>query len=85
MNAEEKEEFRRLVRKFYAERPATAHSVTAVHFSVGRSLACTIPEVEAACQFLLDRGQLKEIPNKMGSLRYFQIHADGTLAHERGE
>ena len=85
MNAEEKEEFRRLVRRFYAERPATAHSVAAVHFSVARSMACTIPEVEAACLFLKDLAQLKEVLNTMGSLKYYQISAIGTLAHERGE
>lgn len=85
MTNEDKEDFRRLVRKFYADRPATAHSVTSVHFGVCRQMPCTIPEVEAACQFLLDRGHLKEVKNTMGSLRYFQIHADGSLAHERGE
>jgi hypothetical protein len=85
MSPEEKEELRRLIRKFYAERPATAHGCTAVQFAVAREARCTIPEVEAACAFLLDLGQLRDVPNNLGSQKYFQISAQGTLAHERGE
>jgi hypothetical protein len=85
MTPENKEDFRRAVRRYFAERPSLAFNETMVHAKVAREIPCTVPEVLAACEFLKDLGHLTEVKNTMGSLRYFKIHAEGTLAHERGD
>lgn len=85
MNPQDKEDLRRAVRTYLAERPALAFHEGMIHGHVSRQVACTVPEVIGACELLLDLGQIKEITNQMGSLRYFRIHAEGTLAHERSQ
>ena len=85
MNAEETEELRRLVRRHLAERPAIALNVTQIHHGISRQISCTVPEVEAACILFKGLGQMEEIYNTFGSLKYFKITAPGTLAYERGE
>jgi hypothetical protein len=85
MTADQKEELRRGVRGWLADRSALAFNVGTIQRGVSRSIPCTEPEVEAACVLLLDLGHLKEVPNTLGANRYFQIHAAGSLAHERGE
>lgn len=85
MDAEEKEELRRLVRGWLADRAALAYSATQIHRGLSREIRATVGEVESALHLLLDLGHLKLVPNGLGATRYFQIHAAGTLAHERGE
>jgi hypothetical protein len=85
MDPQAKEEFRRAVRAYLAERPSLAFNENVIQRHVTREVPCTAPEVLAACDFLKDLGHIKEVPNSMGSLRYFQITAQGTLAHERGD
>lgn len=85
MTAEETEEFRRLVRKHLAERPAVALNARSIHAAVSRELRCTLPEVEDACQLFQGLGHFHQLHNSFGSVKYFQITAHGTLAHERGE
>lgn len=85
MSPTQKEELRRLVRGWLAERAALAYNLTSIQRGVGRELACTEPEVAEACQLLHDLGHLKDVPNSLGSAKYYQIHAQGTLAHERGD
>jgi hypothetical protein len=80
-----KEQLRRGVRGWLADRPALAFNTGTIQRGLSREMSCTEPEVAAACDLLLDLGHLREIPNALGSNRYFKIHASGTLAHERGE
>lgn len=85
MSPELTEELRRLVRGWLADRAAMAYNINSIHRGVSREIRCTEPEVEAACLLLLDLGHLKIVPNSLGASKYYQIHANGTLAHERGE
>jgi len=85
MNQEAKEELRRLVRGWLADRAALGFNATAIHRGVSREMACTVPEVEDAIALLSDLKQLKQVPNRLGATKYWQIAAEGTLAHERGE
>ncbi|MEI6605142.1 MAG: hypothetical protein WCP35_07520 [Verrucomicrobiota bacterium] len=85
MSNEQKEELRRLCLRWLAERAALAFNSSSIHRGVARDLACTLPEAEASLALLLEIGWLKEIPNKLGAIRYYQVSAAGTLAYERGE
>ena len=85
MTPQQKEDFRRAIRTYLAERPSLAFNENVIQRHVTREVPCTSPEVLGACDFLLDLAHIKEVKNTMGSLRYFQITAIGTLAHERGE
>ena len=85
MSNEQKEELRRLSLRWLAERAALAFNSSSIHRGVSRDLACTQPEAEAALELLLDLGWLKDVPNKLGAIRYYQVSAAGSLAYERGE
>ena len=85
MTSQQKEELRRLVLRFMAERAALSYNAASVQRGVGREMAHTQPEAAEALELLLDLGWLKLVPNSLGAARYYQISAAGTLAYERGE
>lgn len=85
MNLDQREDLRRFVLGFLAKRSACAFNCVSVQNTVRRDMPCTEDEVEETLQFLKSLGFVEEVPNKMGSRRYYQISAAGTLAHERGE
>lgn len=84
MTLDQKEEFRRLVLGWLAKRSACAFNCVSVHQGVRRDIACTEDECEETMVFLKSAGYLTEIPNKLGSRRYYQANSEGVLAHERG-
>ena len=84
MNPDQKEELRRLVLGFLAKRSACAFNCVSIHEGVRRDMACTLDEVEESAVFLRSAGYLDEVPNGLGSRRYYQANHQGTLAHERG-
>jgi hypothetical protein len=85
MDLTQKEEFRRLVLAWLAQRCAVAYNSESVQRGVSREMPCTRPEVDEALHFLFTMKLLNEIPNSMGSVRYFQANAAGILAYERGD
>ncbi len=85
MTPEQKEQLRRLVLRFMAERAALSYNSASVQRGVSREMACTVPEITDALELLLDLGLLKRIENRLGAARYYQITAAGTLAYESGE
>lgn len=85
LSNDQKEELRRLVLGFMARRSACAFNCVSVHQGVRRDMACTEDEVEECLTFLRSAKLLDEVPNKLGSRRYYQANADGVLAWERGD
>lgn len=85
MTSADKEELRELVRAHLAERPRIALSAQDLHRPISRKIHCTIPEIEDALELLLGLGQMTRKIAKLGSTKFYQISAQGTLAHERGE
>jgi hypothetical protein len=85
MNPDQKEELRRLCLRFLAARSAAAFNCVSVHQTVRREMACTEEEVEEQLIFLRSSGLADEVPNRMGSRKYYQANAAGVLAFERGE
>jgi hypothetical protein len=85
MNNAQKEELRRLVLAWLAQRASLAFNATSVRLGVSREMPCTIPEIEEAMLFLFSLRLLDEVRNSLGAVRYFQINAAGTLSYERGE
>lgn len=85
MNADQKEELRRLVLGFFGRRAACAFNCVSVQQGIRRDMPCTEEEVDESMLFLRSAGYLDEVPNKLGSRRYYQINAAGTLAWERGD
>ncbi len=85
MNSDQKEELRRIVLGFMAKRSACAFNAVSVHAGARRDMPCTEQEVEETLLFLKSSGFLDEVPNKLGSRRYYQANASGILAHERGD
>lgn len=78
------EELRRAIRAWLYDRAALAFNAQSVHRGVSREIPCTQPEVETALAFLLDLGHVKFIPNQISAVKYYQISAAGSLAHESG-
>lgn len=85
MTPAQKEELRRLVLAWMAQRCAVAYNSESVHRGVSREMPCTRPEVDEAMHFLFCLKMLNEVPNALGSARYFQANATGILAYERGD
>lgn len=79
-----REDIRRAVRSYLADRPAVALSPT----TIARGLRAewpdiTLTEVSAALQFFVSAKQIEELTESIGSSKYYKITAEGTLAHER--
>jgi hypothetical protein len=77
-----REESRREVLAYVAERAGVALSANQI--KRGLRDRFTLADVCAAIGFLVSKGFVKQEPDPMGATLYFQITADGTLAHERG-
>lgn len=85
MTSDQKEELRRCTLGFLTKRSACAFNAVSVHQTVRRDMPCTEEEVEETLIFLKSAGYLDEVPNKLGSRRYYQANSNGVLAFERGD
>lgn len=85
MTSDQKEEFRRLVLGYLVRRAMCAFNCVSVQQAVRREMPCTEEECEQAMLFLKSSGYLDEVPNKLGSRRYYTATSAGILLHERGE
>lgn len=85
---ERREECRRDVLGFLAERQAVAHHAATIRnrLNAGHAHDYTIEEIAAALAFLaaMEPARAKSMPEPMGSTLYWQATAAGVLAHERG-
>jgi len=79
-----REECRREVRTYLAERPSLAMRRAAIVRGVREAGAFAEAEVEAALVFLSGLQQVKPRHAEIGATVSWQITAVGTLAHERG-
>lgn len=77
------ESCRRAVRSYLYERPAVAQSAVTVHRGLSIEHDFGLEEVAAALSFLAELEQLRKRPDPLGATVYFQISAEGILAHER--
>ena len=84
MDTHQKEELRRLVLRWMAERSALAFNGRSVHAGTARDFSATCAEVEEALLFLLSSGMLDNIPNGMGGTKYYKVNAKGILSYEAG-
>ena len=84
MTLDQKEELRRIILGWFAKRSACAFNCVSAHSGASRDMRCTEDECEEAMIFLHSAGYLDEVPNKLGSRRYFICNSEGVLAHERG-
>lgn len=86
---ERREECRREVRRFLAERAAVAHHPATIRraLNAGHQADWTDDEVETAAIFLLNLTPPQVIArhDHLGATAYYQATSAGVLAHERGE
>lgn len=82
---ERNEEVRYAVRQYLAERPSIAQMTSTIRQRLAMENDFTYAEVQAALEFLVSLEQVKLTVSKLGSSKYYQITAAGTLAHERNE
>jgi hypothetical protein len=78
-----REECRKEVLAYLAERPGLALSADAITRGL-RQYGYSLADVTAALIFKRDKGHVKCEPDADGATLYFQVTAEGTLAHERG-
>lgn len=76
-----REEIRREVRAYLAERLGLAFSAASIARSVRN---CSEAEATTALALLISMGQAEENPDSLGATLYYRITAAGALAHERG-
>lgn len=76
-------ELRRAVRHFLYVRASVARSAASIARALKAEHECSVEQVEAACQFLLDLGQVASEVDPLGGEEFFRITAAGQLAQER--
>lgn len=79
------EDCRYEVRHYLAVRSTLAQDAATVHRQLARKFDFTRAEVTSALVFLVSLGQAEVSPASLGSTKFYQITAKGTLAEERGE
>ena len=80
---ERREECRREVRRYLAERPSLAFTASTIARHLKKEFEFEIKEIVDALVFFVSARQAEIIPCDVGATEYFQITAAGTLAHER--
>jgi hypothetical protein len=78
-----REECRREVLNYLAERPAVALSRDSIRRGLKREWGYEDAEILHACEFLVSLDLLTSRHGELGATRYYQITAKGTLHHER--
>jgi hypothetical protein len=81
---ERKEECRRRVREYLANRSVLAYRAATVRTGLSREHAFDLDEIKAALLFLVSAKQVSIEHDSLGATPFYQITADGILAHERG-
>lgn len=86
MNAEQKESLRHAVMEFLAARHPAAFIPRAIRRKVADEVDFQITEedIAATCEFLIGMEAARELPDALGSTRYYSGTAAGVLAWERG-
>jgi hypothetical protein len=84
--ANQKEEIRHAVRSVLYDRQRTAHPAASVlrHLRAA-GYDADLEDAEAALGFLEQLGIVSCQPDPLGSTRYYQLNAEGILAHERAD
>lgn len=76
-------EVRRAVRHFLNVRASVARSAASITRALKAEHECTESQVDEACRFLLDLGQVASETDPLGGEVFYRITAAGTLAQER--
>ena len=79
------EECRYETRHYLATRSTLALDAGSIQRGLARTFDFSLAEVEAALVLLVGLNQVQVNPAALGSTKYYQITALGTLAEERGE
>lgn len=84
--ASHKEELRHVTRSVLYDRQRTAHPAASVlrHLRAA-GYDADLEDAEAALGFLANLGLVTCQPDPLGSTRYYQLNAEGILAHERAD
>lgn len=80
---EAREDCRREVLNYLANRPAVALSRDSIRRGLKNEGDFEDSEILHACSFLVSLDFIKSEPASMGATLYYQITAEGTLHHER--
>jgi hypothetical protein len=80
---EKREECRRDVRAFLANRSVLAFRAGTIWSKLSKENDFTLDDVKAALAFLVSAGQASVEPESLGATPYYKITADGMLSHER--
>jgi len=81
---ERREECRREVRRYLAERPSLAFRAETIRRNLAVEFDFSAEEVRDALAFFVSAKQVEIEQDGCGATDYFKITASGTLAHERG-
>jgi chorismate mutase len=80
---ERREDCRREVRAFLAQRQQLAHRVSAIKRRLNIENDFTDEEIEAALIFLAGLGEVSSSAAELGATKFFQATSAGVLAYER--
>lgn len=80
---ERKEECRREVLRYLADRSVIASRAEAIRNSLKREFAFKLEEITAALEFELGAGRLAVEPHSQGATKFYRVTSDGILFHER--
>jgi len=81
---EQREDCRREVRRYLAERPQLAFRDQTIQQKLHLENDFTIAQVRDALVFLVSDKQVEIEPEELGATPYYKITANGMRAHERG-
>ena len=86
MSAEEqerKEECRREVLRYCANRSVLAFRAETIRNSLHREFHFTLEEINAALEFERGAGRLQVEPHAQGATQFYRVTSEGVLFHER--
>ena len=80
---EQREDCRREVRRFLAERSQLAFRDNTIHQKLKIEHGFTLDDVRDALVYLVSDKQVEPEPSELGATLFYKITSSGTRAHER--
>lgn len=84
LSQERKEECRRRVREYLANRSVLAFRAETIRTALAREFNFGLDEIKAALAFLASAKQAEIERDSLGATPFYTATAEGILAHERG-
>ena len=82
-NQERREECRREVLRFLADRSVLAFRAETIRNALHREYKFKLDEIESALEFERGAGRVAVEPHAQGATRFYRITSEGILFHER--